>query len=230
MSTAALDETAKALITFFTAGIGATVVLLMPGYLLRSVYDRNRKGPERSERAFIADSATGSIVVHLALLAWTVQLAGRLIADGPVAHVVEIGLWAVVALVVVPVVFGVVLALVAEIRSPAWLRALLVRSGLSSVARVSQAWDWVFSRGFPAYVRVRLTDGRVVYGVYGEQSFASSESGQRDLYLQQHWVEADDWFAEPYPQSMGVWLSGTLIVSIEFFRGRPAAQGGSGSG
>jgi Family of unknown function (DUF6338) len=217
-----VSEGIKAAITFFTAGIGATIVLLMPGYLLSSAYDRNRQGPAPTERAFIARSAVGAIFVHLLMLVWTVQLVSAIVKDGPARHVLEIGLWATVVLIVVPTVLGAGLALLAEVRSPAWLNVVLVRLGLSSVARVSQAWDWVFSRGFPAYVRVHLSDGRTVYGLYGERSFASSDSGGRDLYLQQQWTEERGWFAESYPQSTGVWLSGGSIVSIEFFDGRSA--------
>jgi len=213
-----------AVIGFVTAGIGATIVLLMPGYLLASAYSRNRRGPAPSEQEFIASSAVGAIFVHLLALAWTVPLVNGVIRHGPARYALEIGLWAAVVLVIVPTVLGAGLALLAEVQSPSWLKVVLVRLGLSSVARVPQAWDWVFSRGFPAYVRVRLSDGRTVYGLYSARSFASSDSGGRDLYLQQQWTEEQGWFARPYPQSMGVWLSGSSIVSIEFFDGRSAER------
>jgi hypothetical protein len=215
-----------AVISFFAAGIGATIILLMPGYLLSSAYSRNRRGPAPSEREFIASTAAGAIFVHLLALPWTVRLVEQIVKDGPAGHAIEIGLWAAVVLVIGPTVLGAGLAMLAEVQSPAWLKTVLVRLGLSSVVRVPQAWDWVFSRGFPAYVRVHLSDGRTVYGLYSARSFASSDSGGRDLYLQQQWTEEHGWFAEPYPQSMGVWLSGDSIVSIEFFDGRPAEPEG----
>ena len=217
-----VGEGIKAAITFFTAGIGATIVLLIPGYLLSSAYDRNRQGSAPTERAFIAGSAVGAIFVHLLMLFWTARLISGIVRDGPARHVLEIGAWAVVVLVIVPTVLGAVLALLAEVRSPSWLRMVFGRLGLSSAVRVSQAWDWVFSRGFPAYVRVQLSDGRTVYGLYSADSFASSDNGSRDLYLEEQWTEERGWFAGPHPQSRGVWLSGGSIVSIEFFDGRPA--------
>lgn len=224
MDAAALSEGIKALIGFFAAGIGATIVLLMPGYLLNSAYNRNRRGPAPSEREFVAGSAVGAIVVHVIALPWTVSLITTLVHKGVLRHEAQIGLWAIVVLIVLPTLLGMGLGALTDVQRPVWLKSLLVRSGLSSAARTPQAWDWVFSRGFPAYVRVRLTDGRTVFGLWSAQSFASSDSAGRDLYLQQQWTAEDGWFTAPYPQSRGVWLSGGSIVSIEFYDGRPAEE------
>jgi hypothetical protein len=220
-----VTEGIKAVIGFFAVGIGATIVLLMPGYLLNSAYNRNRRGPAPSEREFVAGSAVGAIVVHLIALAWTVALITTVVDHGVRGREWQIGVWALVVLIVLPTLLGMGLAALTDVQRPVWLKTLLVRSGLSSAARTPQAWDWVFSRGFPAYVRVRLTDGRTVFGLYSSRSFASSDSGGRDLYLQQQWMAEDGWFTAPYPQSLGVWLSGGSIVSIEFYDGRPLAEG-----
>ncbi|MFF7355981.1 MULTISPECIES: DUF6338 family protein [Streptomyces] len=215
-------ELAKNVIGFLLTGIGATVLFLMPGYLLGTTMDRGRQGPAVSERAFVAHVAVGSLVVHLMMLWWTAPLASDVVQHGPGRDAGQIAAWTMIVLLVVPVALGAGLSFLADVRRPAWLHRLLVRIGLSSVTRVSEAWDWVFSRGFPAYVRVRLTEGRVVYGLYADRSFASSDPAHRDLYLQQRWTDEDDWFAEPYPGSRGIWLNGSSIVSIEFFDGREA--------
>ncbi|MGR4879547.1 DUF6338 family protein [Streptomyces sp. LARHCF249] len=217
-------ELAKNVITFLLTGIGSTVLFLMPGYLLGTTMGRGRQGPATSERAFIANVAVGSIVVHLMMLWWTTPLASDIVKHGPGGYVGQIAAWTVIVLVVVPVALGAGLSFLADVRHPAWLHRLLVRIGLSSVTTISEAWDWVFSRGFPAYVRVRLTEDRVVYGLYADRSFASSDLAHRDLYLQQQWTVEDEWFAEPYPGSRGVWLNGSSIVSIEFFDGRTGEE------
>jgi hypothetical protein len=219
-------ELAKNVIAFLLSGIGSTVLFLMPGYLLGTTMDRGRQGPAVSERAFIAKVAIGSVVVHLLMLWWTAPLASDIVKHGPGRHVGQIAAWTMIVLLVVPVALGAGLSFLADVRRPAWLHRLLVRIGLSSVTRVSAAWDWVFSRGFPAYLRVRLTEGRVVYGLYADRSFASTDSAHRDLYLEQQWTEEDGWFAEPYPGSMGVWLNGSSIESIELFDGGEDEDGG----
>jgi Family of unknown function (DUF6338) len=217
-------ELARNVVAFLLTGIGSNVLFLVPGYLLSTTMDRGRKGPAVSERAFVANVAAGSIVVHLLMLWWTVPLAAGIVKHGPGQYVGQIAAWTVIVLVAVPVALGAGLSFVVDIRRPAWLHRLLARIGLSSVTRMSEAWDWVFSRGLPVYARVRLTEGRVVYGLYADHSFASSDSEHRDLYLQQQWTAEDGWFAEPYPDSRGIWLNGSCIVSIEFFDGREAEE------
>ncbi len=83
----------------------------------------------------------------------------------------------------------------------------------------------LFRQGFPAYVRVRLKEGGLVLGWYGQGSFASSDAGNGDLYLEEQWRDDDGWFAEPLPTTRGVWIRGSEIVSVEFFAGRdPSAD------
>jgi hypothetical protein len=186
MSTQA-TEVFKAVMAFLLGGIGATIIFVMPGYLLGVAYGRGIRGPAPSERAFIANAAVGTIVVHLLMLPWTVPLATAVVRHGPAGYVFQIALWTGVVLIVVPTLLGAAVALLGEVRSPDWLHRLLGRVGLSSVTRIAGAWNWVFSRGFPAYVRVRLSDGRTVLGLFSDRSFASSDAAVPDLYLEQQW-------------------------------------------
>lgn len=158
------------------------------------------------------------------MLFWTVPLATQVIRDGPQSHIVEIAAWTLVVLIVVPTLVGAALALLADVRSPRWLHRLLSRVGLSSSTRMAEAWNWVFSRRLPAYVRVRLSDGRMILGWYGGRSFASSDPSLRDLYLEEQWVADEGRFREPYPSTRGVWLNGSEIVSVEFFGGSPSTD------
>jgi hypothetical protein len=217
-ATEATGELAKALVVFFLQGLGATAIVLMPGYLLGVAFARGLRGPAPTDRAFVANAIAGAIVVHALALGWTLPLARRVADDGPAAHAVELTAWTLLVLLL-PVVAGAVLAGLAEARSPGWWVWLLRRLGVSSATRTAEAWNWVFRQRFPAFVRVRLKDGRTVLGWYGGRSLASSDATVRDLYLQEQWLAERDWFHAPYPTSRGVWLSGGEIVSVEFFAG-----------
>ena len=217
----ATTELAKALVVFFLEGLGATAVILMPGYLLGVAFARGVRGPAPSERAWVANAIAGAIIVHALALAWTLPLARRVAHDGPAAHAAELTAWALAVLLLIPLIAGAVLAALTEAHSPRWWVRLLTRLGVSSATRTAEAWNWVFRQRFPAFVRVRLADGRVVLGWYGGRSFAASDASVRDLYLQQQWTAERGWFKAPYPTSRGIWLSGSQIVSVEFFAGTP---------
>jgi hypothetical protein len=60
----ATSELAKALVVFFLEGLGATAIILMPGYLLGVAFARGLRGPAPSERAWVANAIAGAIVVH----------------------------------------------------------------------------------------------------------------------------------------------------------------------
>jgi hypothetical protein len=111
-------ETTKALLAFFLQGLGATALLLTPGYLLGVTFTRGLRGPAPSDKAFAANAIADALIVHALLLPWTLPLAQRVARDGPTAHALELTAWALVALLVVPLVAGAILAALTEARSP----------------------------------------------------------------------------------------------------------------
>ncbi len=96
---------------------------------------------------------------------------------------------------------------------PGFFRSL----GLRTIHATPQAWDWHFSRQEPYWVVVTLKDGAHIYGLYGDRSFASSDSGRRDLFLEEQFrlvPETGEW--APVEDTGGVLLTGDQIVAIEF--------------
>lgn len=113
-------------------GLGGTVVLLMPGYVLGAVYSRGIRGPAVSDRAFVAVSALGGLVTHLIGLVGTLPLIRAIARDGLDAHVVSAAFWALLVLLVLPAGIGGTLGIFAEGRlpfskreCPEWLTDLL---------------------------------------------------------------------------------------------------------
>lgn len=103
---------------------------------------------------------------------------------------------------------------------------LLQRLRISPTHRTQTAWDHFYSQRQPALVRLTLADGRVVGGYYGEDSLAAYGEQAGDLYLQQRWVlDDDDWFVEPAPGTLGLWVAADDIVSFELYA-PPAGRAG----
>jgi len=209
------------------AGVAATVGLILPGYVLGVTYSRGIPGPAVADRAFLAVSALGGLVVHLAGSWFTVPLFRHVASAGIGPYVWWVALWAATVLLVVPSIAGAALGILAEGRIPLtrhpiprWLATVLGGLGLTVSVRTQDAWNWVFHRRDGAWVRVRRTDGTYVLGKLGDESFASSDPRLRDIYLEELWVaDEEDWFHAPYPTSRGAWISGEGIDSIEFFEG-----------
>jgi len=105
-----------------------------------------------------------------------------------------------------------------------WRRSTKLRPWALNKLRVSPAhstpsgWDHFFGQNAPALVRVTLTDGRVVGGYYGDESFAGYSDHHADLFLEQRWeLDEDAWFSKPAADSLGLWLPPSSIVSFELY-------------
>lgn len=97
---------------------------------------------------------------------------------------------------------------------PQTLKFLRVHEGHS----IPTAWDYLFRLRRPAMVRAVLSDGRVVGGYYGPQSFPGYGEQSQDLLLEERWtLDSDYWFVEKAPASHGLWLSAGSIVSLELY-------------
>ena len=126
-----------------------------------------------------------------------------------------VGALGLVAIFVVPAL----LATLARLWMRSSLRLHLLRLlNIHETHRISAAWDEFFRRGEPAFVRVVLTDRRVVGGLYGSRSFSGYADHGGDLLLEQAWIlDDDDWFEPPAAGSTGLWIPGGTIVSMELY-------------
>ena len=67
-----------------------------------------------------------------------------------------------------------------------------------------------------------LTDGTQVAGYFGARSMASSDPERKDIFLEEAYTVPDDgtpW--EAVAESLGAYIEGSQISSIEFRRGDP---------
>ncbi len=81
--------------TFF-GGAVATVLFLLPGYVIGKAYSGGIRSPTPSDRAFLTTIASGGLLVHLIALPWTAPLAQYVIEKLPdldLAHYLEVLAW-----------------------------------------------------------------------------------------------------------------------------------------
>ena len=110
------------------------------------------------------------------------------------------------------------------IRSKQLIRKFAKTLGINYFHSIPTSWDYVFSKQRSAYVIVTLSGGNRIAGKFDTNSFASSESDERDIYLEEEYiVENGTW--SKVPMNVGVLIAKDNIVSIELFRGEDINNG-----
>lgn len=122
----------------------------------------------------------------------------------------------ILLLLIGPAIFGFLLGVAAQKEWGAWFAN---RIGLSVVHVIPAAWDWRFSRiARPGmFIMVTLTSGERVGGLFGKDSFASSDIKERDLYIEEEYTVTEEGAWLVRPEKIGVLISAKEIRYIEFW-------------
>ncbi len=117
-----------------------------------------------------------------------------------------------------PVFLGVILGV--NIQND-FLRRVLSRLGLFTVHPVPTVWDWKFSGSMKEqWVLVTLKNGITFAGLFGRDSFAASNSEERDLFVQ--WIyDINDDGTWSVPGKKGVLIAASEVSTIEFWEYAP---------
>lgn len=116
-----------------------------------------------------------------------------------------------------PVVLGMLLAC---LRHKDIVRRVLQRAGFTPIHGIPTSWDYVFGKVVTArvWVVVKLKTGEQVVGLFGGKSFASSESVERDLFIEEVLETPKKGPLKRKPRSLGMLISRGEIRSIEFLK------------
>jgi hypothetical protein len=122
-----------------------------------------------------------------------------------------------------PAAFGMFLGVSAQREVFSWI---FNRLNVTVIHVIPTAWDWKFSkvpRG-GQFVLVTLSNDEKVAGFFGENSFASSDSSERDLYIEEEYTVSDTGVWESRPDKVGILVSSKEIKYVEFWEPRAEEQ------
>jgi Family of unknown function (DUF6338) len=126
----------------------------------------------------------------------------------------------ILLILVGPAFFGFVLGVAAQ---KEWFTRFANWLGLTVVHIIPAAWDWRFS-SIPkegVFVMVTLTSGERVAGLFSDNSFASSDVGERDLYIEEEYTVTAEGEWHTRKERVGVLISAREIRYIEFWNPQP---------
>lgn len=81
---------------------------------------------------------------------------------------------------------------------------------------IPTAWDYLFSKVRPAWVVVTLKNGSKVYGFMGVDSYLSSESEERDIYISHTLQVGADGQMEFVNNTRGVYIAASEVSVVAF--------------
>ncbi|MGH9682828.1 MAG: DUF6338 family protein [Candidatus Acidiferrales bacterium] len=156
-------------------GVLVIVAFVIPGFISRQVisfaYPSNEPGEGRLVLEALALSS-----INYAALSWLLILT---IDQHWYAKLAALVIVVLFILLVSPVALGLLFIWVSD---STWIQEIRVRFGMSDP--VPKAWDSFFRRRTSCWVLATLKNGKLVGGLYGPNSSASSFPAEEDIYLE----------------------------------------------
>ncbi len=181
------------------------LIFFLPGFISMKVYDLMVPGEPRDFTKSLLE-ATSYSILNFAAMFWLIAM----IQTGDFYHQHFILYWLsfVVIMVVVPACWPF-----AFLRLSSWRPV-----GKHFVHPIQKPWDYVFGKRAPFWIIVHLKDGQKIGGLFGLESFASSNPADEQIYLEEVWVLGeDDSFLVPVENSRGIIIMNDEIRAVEFF-------------
>lgn len=126
---------------------------------------------------------------------------------------VEYWIWILVITIVVAALLAFILGVIKQKGVIEWLFEKL---NLNKIHPIPTAWDYYFSKQMESWVIVTLKNGKTIYGKFSTNSFASSDSDERDLYIEKTYSVDDDMIWKDNGKNMSILIKYDEISTIEF--------------
>lgn len=185
-----------------------TSIFILPGFVISTIVERINPSHAKTTSNYFLSCFCFSLI-NCACIAWLLVY----IINQQYKHAWRMWLFLFIASLVSSLVIGM---LVAIIRKTNLIKKIFDKIGISSIYPIPTAWDYIFSKQEPAYVIITLNDYSVVYGLFSNNSFASSDIDKKDIFLEKTFKvnQFGEW--EDDEESKGIYISNENIIAIEF--------------
>ncbi len=188
-----------------------TCIFIAPGFIVDGIVNAFCPNGKRNEAVYFLYCLVYS-VVHCAVCSWAYILAWKL----EEVHLT----WFLILMCGIALVGAAILGIIIGLfKSRQWLRRLIRKLKCNISHPIPSAWDYYFSKQEPSHIIVTLIDGTKIYGYYGFKSYSSSDSDERDIYIEKTYVENDGNLWAEDSESKGIYIPQSQIQIIEFIQG-----------
>lgn len=189
-----------------------TMSFVVPGFII--YYIKTKFSPERQENTanyvfkYMFYSSFNFALIS-PIVYWVVK------SNFYMQHIFRTaGLW-MIGIFFSPIMLGILIGIGNQ---KDWEKKILNKFNINSMHRIPTSWDYKFSNIQDySWIIVTTKDDKKIMGLYSSDSFASSEVGERDLYLEKQYIRNKydtDWVE--LPNSKGILIKADQIKFLEF--------------
>jgi len=181
------------------------LIFFLPGFISMKVYDLLVPGERRDFTKSVLEAISYS-TLNFAVLFWLIATIQT--GDFYHRHFILYSVSVAGIMVVGPACWPFVF-----LRISAWRPV-----GKHFVHPIQKPWDYVFGKHDPFWIIVYLKNGEKIGGLFGPESFASSNPADEQIYLEEVWIlDENDRFVIAVENSRGIIIMNDEIRAVEFF-------------
>ena len=188
-----------------------TAIFIRPGFIINGIISAFNPTQKLSEGVLLLKCLLYSII-HCAVWSWLYKLIFIIEIKYPKTYWFVLVVATIIAATIIAVIIGL-------IQQKQIIRKILSHFNLHISHSVPNSWDYCFSKRGSSWVIVTLNDDKMIYGWFSINSFASSDSDERDIFIEKiYCVDKDKKWIE-IESSEGIYIPKEQIKTIEFLKG-----------
>ena len=185
-----------------------TCIFLLPGFIIKSIMDTLVLPVKHNDTKYFFSCLLYS-VVNCAVWSWAYLLLNKISEEHPTIYWISLLATTVVGATLLAILIGVV-------KQKGFIEWLFAKMRVNKNHSVPTAWDYYFSKQEESWIIVTLKNGKTIYGKFSEHSFASSDTEERDLYIEKTYNIKEDMTWVEDDKSKGILVAKDEIETIEF--------------
>ncbi len=189
-----------------------TAIFVLPGFIINGIILAFNPTKKVSEGVLLLKCLLYSIV-HCALWSWMYKLIFGIASKYPKMY------WFVLVLTTI-IAASILAVIISLIQQNQVIRKMLAFFKINIQHSIPTAWDYCFSRNKSNWLIVTLVDGSTIYGWFSTESFSSSDTEERDLYVEKIYSIDDNNTWIENESNEGIYIPKEQIKTIEFLKGK----------